>query len=92
MNKGEGKIVIINQKILNIYINEKEEKIKKYFYDNGNYYIGQRKHGLNEGKGILYNENGKIIYDGYWVHDLKEGYWRYNYENGEYYKVIGKKI
>ena len=36
------------------YINDKKEGIGKYIWENGEYYIGQYKNGLRNGKGILY--------------------------------------
>ena len=41
-------------------INDKYEENKKLIYDNGDYYIGQLKNGLRNGKGILYYPNGNI--------------------------------
>ena len=51
------------------YINDKFEGNGKYIYENENYYIGQFKNGLRNGKGILYYKNGNIKYNGNWVND-----------------------
>ena len=36
----------------------------KIYYPNGNYYIGEFKYGLRDGKGSLFYKNGKIKYSG----------------------------
>ena len=35
----------------------------KYIYDDGNYYIGEFKNYLPDGKSIKYNKNGNILYE-----------------------------
>ena len=40
--------------------------------ENGDYYIGQFKRNLRHGKGILYQKNGIIIYDGNFSYDKFE--------------------
>ena len=37
------------------------------------------------GKGILYYENGSILYDGYFIQDNFEGKGTYYYEDSKYY-------
>ncbi len=49
------------------------------------YYIGKFKHGLRNGRGILYYKNGKIQYEGDWINDTAEGFGKYINENGDYY-------
>ena len=44
---------------------------------NGEYYIGQWKNGLSQGKGTLYYPNGKIRYEGEWANNKFEGYGKY---------------
>ena len=41
--------------------------------EDGNYYIGQFKDNLRNGKGIYYNKNGNIIYEGDWINSKAEG-------------------
>ena len=54
--------------------------------ENGEYYIGQWKKDLKNGKGTLYYPNGNIQYEGDWVNNKKEGNGKYILEDGEYYK------
>ena len=61
-----------------------EGKGKRMFPDGG-YYIGQFKNTLANGKGIQYNKNGNIIYEGDFVNDKAEGKGKWIYENGSYY-------
>ena len=57
----------------------------KYFYENGEYYIGQWLKGLRNGKGIEYYQNGNIKYSGDFVNDNYEGNGQFFDENGNYY-------
>ena len=66
-------------------INDKYEENKKISYDNGDYYIGQYKNGLRNGKGTLYLSDENIRYEGDWINDKYEGNGKYIYESGEYY-------
>ena len=61
-----------------------EGKGKRMFPDGG-YYIGQFKNTLANGKGIQYNKNGNIIYEGDFVNGKAEGKGKWIYENGSYY-------
>ena len=65
-DKQEKKLVLLNPKIINIFINkkEKDEKNKNNFYYNDNNNIGQRKDGKKNAKG-LNSKKGEIIYAGY---------------------------
>ena len=67
--------------ILNIFKNNNET----IYYESGNYYKGEWKNGLKHGKGILYYENGSILYDGYFIQDKFEGKGNYYYEDSNYY-------
>ena len=67
---------------LNINYKGKGKKI----YSDGEYYIGQFKYGLKNGKGILYSKDGTIKYEGDWINDKRQGYGIYYLENGEYIK------
>ena len=49
------------------YINDKREGNGKYIWENGNYYIGQWKNSLRNGKGTMYYSNGKIKHEGDWI-------------------------
>ena len=46
------------------FVNDKKEGYGKYNYGNGEYYIGQWSNDLQNDKGIIYNKNGSIKYDG----------------------------
>ena len=70
--------------IFNFFSNLTNEK-DKIEYENGEYYIGEFKNGLKNGKGILYYKNGNIKYDGYFIDDKFEGNGKYIYEDGKYY-------
>ena len=69
----------------NNFVNDRNEGYHKIVYEDGEYYIGQMKNGLRNGKGILYNKNGTIKYEGYWLNDLREGKGKPILENGDYY-------
>ena len=49
------------------WINDKKEGNGKYIWEDGNYYIGQFKNGLRNGKGTEYYSNGNIKYEGDWI-------------------------
>ena len=51
------------------FINGKAEGNGKYIWENGEYYIGENKNGLKNGKGTLYYANGKIKQKGNWIDD-----------------------
>ena len=53
--------------------------------ENGEYYIGEFKNGLSNGKGTQYYSNGKIKYEGDFINHKYEGNGKYIYENGKYY-------
>ena len=57
----------------------------KIIFYNGNYYIGQFKNGLRNGKGTEYYKNGNIKYEGDFIDGIREGNGKYIYENGSYY-------
>ena len=54
----------------------------KYIYDDGKYYIGEFKNNKPNGKGIKYNKNGKILYDGDFINGKFEGNGKYINEDG----------
>ena len=60
---------------------------KKYVWEDGKYYLGEFKKGNNlpNGKGIKYNPDGSILYEGDFVDGKFEGKGRYNYANGKYF-------
>ena len=41
--------------------------------------------GLRNGKGVIYNKKGEIIYKGNFKNDKYNGYGEYFYEDGKYY-------
>ena len=53
--------------------------------ENGEYFIGEWKNNLRNGKGIKYYKNGNIKYNGEYYKDKFEGLGKYIWENGEYY-------
>ena len=67
------------------FINDKRGGNGKYYYESGNYYIGQFKNGLSHGKGTDYNSKGIIKYYGDYVNDKFEGNGKYIWEDGVYY-------
>ena len=69
----------------NQLINYKREGNGKYIWEDGEYYIGQFKNGVANGKGIIYYSNGNIRYEGDWIIGKKEGYGKLILKNGEYY-------
>ena len=58
----------------------------KYTFPNGDYYIGDLKNGLPDGKGIRYTPDGKIRYQGDFVNGCSQGIGKLIWENGEYYE------
>ena len=56
-----------------VNLNNKYEGTGKYISEVGLYYIGQFKNGFRNGKGILYNSNGNIKYDGEFLNNKYEG-------------------
>ena len=84
----EKELYIIKMEILNIKVdfkNGKKEGDGKFIFEDGNYYIGQFKDDLFNGKGIIYYKNGNIMYEGYLKNNKKEGHGKFIYENGNYY-------
>ena len=70
------------------YIKYKCEKFEgnhEFIYDDGSYYIGFWKNGLRNGKGKLFDKNGKLIYEGDWVNDKREGFGKCGSDPGHYY-------
>jgi len=63
----------------------KNELKYKIILDDGDYYIGELKNNMKNGKGIIYYKNGNIKYDGDFVNDKFEGKGKYTMENGDYY-------
>ena len=57
----------------------------KYELKNGDHYIGELLNGIPNGRGIKYDKNGKIKYEGNVINGKAEGSGKYNYENGFYY-------
>ena len=58
-----------------------------YIYDDGQYYVGEYENNIPNGKGIKYNKNGIIIYEGNFIIGKFEGYGKYIREDG--LKYIG---
>ena len=46
------------------FVNNKPEGNGIYYYENGDYYIGELKNGLRNGKGKEYDSEGKIQFEG----------------------------
>ena len=51
----------------------KAEGYGKFFFPNGEYYIGQYKDDRMHGKGILYDSDGSIIYEGDYAYGKMDG-------------------
>ena len=68
---GKGKLFYKNGNIKyeGDWINDEIEGNGKYYWEDGEYYIGQFKNGLRNGKGIKYYSNGNIKYEGNWIDD-----------------------
>jgi len=64
------------------FISENEEENEKYFFQNGEYYIGQLKNKLPNGKGKQYDSKGTLRYYGDWVNGKYEGNGTYYLEDG----------
>jgi len=54
--------------------------------DNGNYYIGELKNEIPNGKGTLYNKKGKIKYEGNFYDGKFTANGKFIYDNGNYYE------
>ena len=70
--------------IFNFFSNLTKEK-GKIEYEDGKYYIGEILNGKPHGKGIKYNKNGNIIYEGECINGKAEGNGKYIYEDGSFY-------
>ena len=57
----------------------------KMVLSNNFYYIGESRNGIPNGKGIKYNQNGKIVYEGDFVNGKYEGKGKIYFEDGKYY-------
>ena len=64
-------LFILKNDIIIKQLGKNEEKIEYIGlnFSNGDYYFGQSKNGLRNGKGILYNKYGDIIYEGNYFND-----------------------
>jgi len=60
----------------------------RYIYDDGQYYVGEYKNNIPNGKGIKYNKNGIKLYEGDFINGKFEGYGKYIWEDG--LKYIGQ--
>ena len=58
----------------------------KYTFPNGDYYVGNLKNGLPDGKGTRYTPDDKIRYQGDFVNGCSQGIGKLIWENGEYYE------
>ena len=52
------------------WINGHYEGYGKYIFENGDYYEGEFKNNLCNGKGIEYDKEGNILYEGNWIDDI----------------------
>ena len=57
----------------------------KSILEKGNYYIGEWKNGIKQGKGTIYSKNNSIIYQGDFENDKYNGNGKFIEENGSYY-------
>ena len=65
------------------YINDKKEGNGKYIWEDGEYYVGQFKNNLPNGKGISYYSNNKIKYEGDYINGKFDGNGKYIWEDGK---------
>ena len=63
----------------------KAEGKGKSIYEDNSYYIGQFKNDMPNGKGIYYDKNGNIRYEGDFVNGKREGFGKIIDEDGNYY-------
>ena len=71
-------------------IKMENQKVKQYYYHNGDLYVGDYKNGKKEGKGIeYYNRDDQFKgerYEGDWKNGIQEGKGIYYYNNGDRYE------
>ena len=83
-NRNNKCILYKNEEDYKIIINYKE--INNLFNCKDDFYIGEFKNNMKEGKGIMNNNNEilnyKIIYEGEFIKDKKEGFGILYFENG----------
>jgi len=60
----------------------------RYIYGDGQYYLGEYKNNIPNGKGIKYNKNGIKLYEGDFINGKFEGYGTYIRDDG--LKYIGQ--
>ena len=58
----------------------------KYIYEDGNYYEGELKNNIPNGRGIKYSSKGEKIYEGDFINGKFHGNGEYIWENGDFYK------
>ena len=58
----------------------------KEIYENGDYYEGEFKNGLKNGRGILYTKHHNIQYKGDWINNDINGYGIQYFKNGQKYE------
>lgn len=77
---------ILKDKILRIREAGKYEK-GKYIWINGKYYLGEfnNSNNLPNGKGVKYNQDGTVLFEGNFVDGRFEGIGKYYYKNGRYF-------
>ena len=75
MNNGKGKLFYKNGNIKyeGSWVDKKAEGNGIFFYENGDYYIGEFKNGEMNGKGKLYFKNGNIKFEGNFLNNKYEG-------------------
>ena len=79
----EKLLVYLNQEYC-ADINNKYEGFAKKLLENGDYYIGEFKNGLRNGKGILYYKHGILIYFGNFFDNKFEGCGNFQYDTYDY--------
>ena len=67
------------------------ESTGKFDFDNGDYYIGELRNKIPNGKGILYYKNGDIKYDGDFVKGKKQGLGKYYFSDYSWYVMENNK-
>ena len=93
IRNGKG-ILYKNEEDYKIIINNKNNEINNLFKCKNDFYIGEYKNNIKEGEGIMSNKeilNYKIIYEGEFKEDKKDGKGKLYFKNGSIFEGNWKK-